>query len=56
MLKDSGRNHLKFVIAVATPCAVQAADRDDCLVEVSLQDFYYLRAENVVTAQKAAYV
>ena len=35
---------------------VYAANLRDCLVEVSLQDFYYLRAENVVTAQKAAYV
>ena len=35
---------------------VQAANLSDCLVEVSLQNSYYLRAEDVVTAQKAAYV
>ena len=35
---------------------VQAANLSDCLVEVSLQNSYYLRAEGVVTTQKAAYV
>ena len=35
---------------------VQAANLSDCLVEVTIQDSYYLRAEDVVTAQKATYV
>jgi hypothetical protein len=35
---------------------VYATNLSDCPVEVSLQNSYYLRAEGVVTAQKATYV
>ena len=33
---------------------VYAANLSDCLVEVSLQNPYYLRAENVIAAKKTA--
>ena len=33
---------------------VYAANLSDCLVEVGLQDSYYLRAEDAVIEQKAA--